>query len=109
LRDEQLAAAEAALRRGDQAVAAELLAPLAAAGVSRAQAMLGRMHEARAGRPNYFEAYVWYGMATRAGEPGASAQKDRVARELQPAEIEQAERVIKRWKPSAELAGGSPN
>jgi hypothetical protein len=110
VRDEQLAAAEEALRRGDQAAAAELLAPMAAAGVSRAQAMLGRMHEGRAGRPpNYFEAYLWYSMAARAGEPGASAHRDRVASKLQPAEIRQAEHVIERWKPGGEQVGVSPN
>jgi len=109
VRDEQLAAAEDAWRRGDQAAAAELLAPLATAGVPRAQAMLGRVHEARAGQqPNYFEAYVWFSIAARGGEPGAASLKDKVASKLQPAEIRQAEQIVERWKPRAEATGGTP-
>ena len=99
-RDEKLDAAEAALRRGDHATAAEMLAPWAAAGVPRAQALLGRTQEGRSGRQqNDFEAYVWYGVAARAGEPGAQTMKDKVAAKLQPAEIRQAEQLIERWKP----------
>ena len=109
LRDEQFAAAEDAWRRGDQAAAVELLKPLAAVGISRAQAMLARAHEAHTGRqPNYFEAYVWYSIAARGGEPGAASLKDKVAAKLQPAEIQQAERVVERWKPHADVTVSTP-
>ena len=71
--------------------------------------MLGRVHEARAGRqPNYFEAYVWYSMAARGGEPGAASLKDKVAAKLQPAEIRQAEQIVERWKPHADVTGSNP-
>jgi hypothetical protein len=99
-RDEQLDSAEAAMRRGDHRAAADLLAPWAAAGAARAQLLLGRVHEERGGRlTNHFEAYIWYAIAARAGEPGAAALKERAAARLQPAEIRQAEQVIERWKP----------
>jgi localization factor PodJL len=99
-RDEQVDAAEAAMRRGDHAGAIELLTPLANAGLTRAQALLGRTYEERGGRtPNNFEAYIWYSVAARGGESGASTLKDRVAGRLQPAEIRQAEQIIERWKP----------
>jgi TPR repeat protein len=103
VRDDQLDAAEAALRRGDATTAADILKPWAAAGVPRAQAMLGRAKEGRgAQQQSDFEAYVWYSMAARGGEPGAQALRDKVAVKLQPAEIRQAEQVIERWKPQAE-------
>ncbi|MEO8524626.1 MAG: protein kinase [Caldimonas sp.] len=107
-RDEQLDAADAALRRGDSGAAAQILAPLAAAGVTRAQAMLGRTQEARTGsQRSDFEAYVWYGVAARGGEPGAQSMKDKVAARLQPAEIRQAEKIVEHWKPRVEDAAGS--
>lgn len=98
-RDEQLDAADAALRRGEHAAAAEILAPLARAGVFRAQAMLGRAYEGTSG-PNadYFQAYVWYSVAARNGEPSASALRDKVAGKLQPAEIQQAGRLVETLK-----------
>lgn len=103
LRDDQLEAADLALRRGDTTAATELLAPWAAAGVPRAQVMLGRAHEGRGGRQQSdFEAYVWYSMAARSGEPGAQALREKVAVKLQPAEIRQADHLIESWKPRAE-------
>jgi serine/threonine protein kinase len=101
-RDEQIDAAEAALRRGDNASAAQMLAPWAAAGVPRAQALLGRAQEARSGGQQNFEAYVWYGIAARAGQPEALSLRDKVAAKLQPAEIRQAEQIIEHWKPRGE-------
>ena len=101
-RDEAIDAAEATLRRGDAIGAAQMLAPLAAAGASRAQVLLGRAQESRPNGPqNDFEAYVWYGIAARSGQAGAQAQRERVGAKLQPAEIRQANQIIERWKPRA--------
>jgi hypothetical protein len=102
-RDEQLGAAESALERGDFAAAATMAAPWAAVGVAHAQALLGRAKEAnRTHQRSDFEAYVWYSMAARGGEPGAQAMKEKVASRLQPAEIRQAEHVVEQWKPRTE-------
>jgi serine/threonine protein kinase len=107
-RDEQIDAAEAALQHGDIAVAANLLAPLAGAGIARAQALLGRVKEAGRGPlQSTFEAYIWFSLAARSGEPGAIAMRDRIAGKLQPAEIRQAEQLISRWKPRAEAIAGA--
>ena len=101
--EQQLEAADVALRRGDTATATQILTPLAAAGVAKAQALLGRAQESRPlGQRNDFEAYVWYSIAARNGEAGAAALRDKLASRLQPAEIRQAERIAERWKPSAE-------
>ena len=103
-RDDQLDAGDAALRRGDATGAAEIAAPWAAAGVARAQALLGRAQEARSKEQHSdFEAYVWYSIAARAANR-AQALKDKVAGRLQPAEIRQAEQIIERWKPRPEAA-----
>jgi serine/threonine protein kinase len=101
-RDEQIDAGEAALRRGDSANAAQLLAPWAAAGVPRAQALLGRAQEARSDGQQNFEAYVWYGIAARGGLSDAQGLRDKVGAKLQPAEIRQAEQIIDHFKPRAE-------
>ena len=104
-RDEQLDAAEAALRTGDAARAAQLAEPWADAGVARAQTLFGRVQEARAKEQrNDFQAYLWYSMAARRGEPTAQALKDKVAGRMQPAEIRQAEKLIDVWKPQPEPA-----
>jgi len=109
-RDEAIDAAEAALRRGDANAAAQLLAPLAAAGAARAQALLGRAQEARpAAQRSDFEAYVWYGIAARNGQAGAQSQRERVAAKLQPAEIRQADQIIERWKPRSEAVPSNAN
>ncbi|CAN5266384.1 hypothetical protein BH11PSE10_BH11PSE10_19140 [soil metagenome] len=110
--DEQLADAEAAINRREFAAAADLLTPLAQAGVSRAQALLGRAHEGRSDRlRSDFEAYLWYGIAARGGDGTALLQRDRVAARLQPAEVRQANQIIERWKPgetSANAASSAP-
>ena len=108
--DDQLDAADAALRGGDLAAATRMLTPLATAGIPRAQALLGRVKEAgRDQQRNAFEAYVWYSMAARNGEPGAQALRDRIAGTLQPAEIRQADQLIERWKPHHETTEGATN
>ena len=107
-RDEQLDAAEAALRAGDAARAGQLAEPWADAGVARAQTLFGRIQEARAKEQrNDFQAYLWYSMAARRGEPAAQALKDKVAGRMQPAEIRQAEKLIDVWKPRPE-PGAAP-
>jgi serine/threonine protein kinase len=93
--DDQIDAAAAALRRGDPAAAARILAPLAASGVTRAQLLLGRAQEQRADRQHSDnEAYMWYAAAARGGDPDAPALRDAVAIRLQPAEIRQANRAV---------------
>ena len=109
-RDDQLEAGEAALQRGDSVAATNILTPLAAAGVVRAQSMLGRAQEARPqGQRSDFEAYVWYSIAARSGDAGAAASRDKLAATLQPAEIRQAEQIAQHWKPrTAPTAASNP-
>jgi hypothetical protein len=92
---EQLARGEGALARGDYAGALEILRPLAQGGNTRAQIRLAEMYASGQGvSRNYNQAYIWYSLAARGGSTTASADRDRIAARLQPAEIKQADKVV---------------
>jgi transposase len=104
----QIDEAEAALRRGEGSAAARLLAPWAAAGNTRAQALLGRAKEALTGpQQSHMEAYMWLRLAARGGEAGAQALSEKVAVQLQPAEIRQADQLVEQWQPQAQARSGA--
>ena len=64
--------AEAALARGDYAIALQLFLPLGAQGHTTAQAKLGIMYEKGLGvSQNYAEAAKWYRLAADKGFGGA--------------------------------------
>jgi TPR repeat protein len=107
--DEKLKAAEVALQRGDTAAAIDRLKPLADAGVVHAQGLLGRAYERISGRMPSSLAYMWYSLAARHGEPGAAADRDRMAARLHDDEIAQANRQIEHFlKLHALPASGAP-
>ncbi|TAK39744.1 MAG: hypothetical protein EPO29_10595 [Betaproteobacteria bacterium] len=62
-----------------------------------AQLKLGEMYENGRGVPqNNFQAYYWYSAAVRGGNTGARVKKEQMAARLQPAEIQQAEKLVER-------------
>ena len=62
-----------------------------------AQFKLGEMYENGRGVPqNNFQAYYWYSAAVRGGNAGARVRKEQMAARLQPAEIQQAEKLVER-------------
>jgi len=64
-------------------------------GDSDAQTRLGDLYASGRGVPqNSFQAYVWYGVAARSGSAPARDKQGRLAAVLQPAEIQQADRLI---------------
>ncbi len=92
---EQLARGEAALARGEYDKALEIIRPLAQGGNVRAQDQLAGMYAGGMGvTRNYNQAYIWYSLAARGGSTTAPANRDRVARQLQPVEIRQADKLI---------------
>jgi len=92
---EPLAKAEGALARGDYAGAREILEPLAQGGNTQAQTRLAEMYASGQGvSRNFIQAYIWYSLATRGGSTTAPAERDRMARLLQPAEVKQADKVV---------------
>jgi hypothetical protein len=96
---EQLAKGEGALARGDYAGALEILRPLAQGGNTRAQIRLAEMYASGQGvSRNYNQAYIWYSLAARGGSSTAPAGRDRMAKLLQPAEIQQADKLVENWR-----------
>ena len=92
---EPLAKAEGALARGDYAGAREILVPLAQGGNTQAQVRLAEMYASGQGvSRNYIQAYIWYSLAARGGSTTAPADRDRMARLLQPVEVKQADKVV---------------
>lgn len=64
-------------------------------GNADARFRLGEMYAAGRGvKPNDNQAYIWFGLAARAGHAGAKARQEEVAAKLQRAEVRQADRVI---------------
>ena len=79
----------------DDARAAIWYRKAALQGNAEAQSRLGELYASGHGVPhNDFEAYVWFSAAVRGGNAAAKAQQDRVAKLLQPVEVEQAGKLV---------------
>ena len=97
---DKLAQGEAALARREYEKAYEILRPLAYGGNSRAQNKLAEMYAGGMGVPkNNNQAYIWYSLAAQGGSATAPAEREKIARLLQPVEIQQADTVVKNWRP----------
>jgi serine/threonine protein kinase/TPR repeat protein len=90
-----LAQAEQAAKRGNDAESLSLYRRAANEGSTEAQFRLGEMFATGKGvNQSNFQAYVWFSLAASAGHTGARARRDQVIINLQPAEIQQADRLI---------------
>jgi len=88
--------AEEASKRGNDAESAALYRKAANEGIVEAQYRLGEIYAAGRGvNQSNFQAYVWFSLAAGAGHGGAKTRRDQVVTSLQPAEIQQADRVIR--------------
>jgi tRNA A-37 threonylcarbamoyl transferase component Bud32 len=91
-----LALAEQARARGNDAEALALTRKAADQGNAKAQLALGEMYAAGRGVvQNNFQAYVWFSRAVRAGNVEAKARVEKVKAALQPAEVQQADRLLR--------------
>ena len=91
-----LALAEQARVRGNDAESLALYCKAADQGNAKAQLALGEMYAAGRGVPqNNFQAYVWFSRAVRAGNAAAKPRVEQVRAALQPAEIKQADRLLR--------------
>jgi serine/threonine protein kinase len=100
---ELLEKAQDALGKNDYVTALPLLRRLSAAGEPHAQALLGGLYERGAGiKQNTVDAYMWYSLAAKSGSGVARTERERVAANLQAAEIRQADRAVDKWKPVAD-------
>jgi TPR repeat protein len=91
-----IALAEQASKRGNEAESLTLYRKAANAGNAEAQFRLGEIYAAGRGVPqSNVQAYIWLSLAANAGHAGAKARRDQVAGALQPAEVQQADRVVR--------------
>jgi len=87
---------EEASRRGNDAESLALYRKAANAGIAEGQYRLGEIYAAGRGvTQNNSQAYIWLSLAANAGHVGAKARRDEVAKALQPAEIQQADRLVR--------------
>ena len=99
--------AEAAFDKGDYATAVRLWRPLADQGYGIAQSNLGLMYSKGYGVPqNYAQAHMWFNLAA-ANLPEterdlAVRNRDRVAAKMTPAQIAEAQKLAREWKPKPE-------
>lgn len=74
-------------------------------GIAKAQERLGLMLAQGEGTTiNLVEAYKWLALAGKADEPNAPAARDRIARQMSPAQIVEAKQAADAWSPKAEMS-----
>lgn len=65
-----------------------------------AQRKLGFMYERGDGvQPDYVQAYMWYSLGTANGTKPGSLRRDALAKRMTPEQIEEAEQLVRGWKP----------
>jgi TPR repeat protein len=93
--------ANAALKRRDYATAVLLNRPLAEQGDANAQYNLGTFYDNGLGVPlEKVRAYMWFSLSAAQGRDGAAAFRDLIARRMTPAQIAEAQKFARDWKPN---------
>ena len=93
--------ADAALKRRDYASALRLIRPLAEQGDANAQYNFGVFYDNGLGVPqDKVRAYMWFNLSAAQGRDGAAAFRDLIARRMTPAQIAEAQRLAREWKPN---------
>jgi TPR repeat protein len=92
---------EAAYQSGNYSVALRLWRPLAERGEAAAQFNLGVMYNNGSGVPkDYASAYMWFSLAAARGDQTAAEYRDAVEKSMSPAQIAEAQRLTREWRPS---------
>ena len=95
--------ADAALKRRDYATAVRLNRPLAEQGNANAQYNLGTFYDNGLGVPlDKVRAYMWFSLSATQGREGAAAFRDLIARRMTPAQIAEAQKLAREWKPNTQ-------
>ena len=90
----------AAYQREDYATAFREFKSLAETGAAEAQNILGVMYDKGQGVPqDYVQAYMWLTLAAAQGVKQAPEARDRLARQMSSAQIEEAQQLAHEWKP----------
>ena len=95
--------ADAAVKRRDYATAVRLIRPLAEQGNANAQYNLGTFYDNGLGVPqDKVRAYMWFSLSAAQGREGAAAFRDLIARRMTPAQIAEAQKLAREWKPNTQ-------
>jgi TPR repeat protein len=66
----------------------------------QAFAKLGWMYaQGRGVLQDFIQAHMWYNLAAVQGEPRAAEARDALTKEMTPAQIAEAQRLAREWKP----------
>ena len=72
----------------------------AAQGIARAQYSLGTLYSNGDGVPQDFvQAHKWYSLAGANGNKNAATRRDALVKRMTPAQIDEAQRLAREWKP----------
>lgn len=86
----------AAYNRGDYVPAIRLFRPLAKEGNPKAQNVIGVMYRKGEGVPRSLtRAFMWFSFAARHGDAAAKAELHEVSNSMTPAEMSQAEKMMR--------------
>jgi len=95
--------ADAALKRRNYPTAVRLILPLAEQGNADAQYNLGVLYDNGLGLPqDKVRAYMWFNLSAAQGREGAAAFRDLIARLMTPAQIAEAQKLAREWKPNTQ-------
>ena len=93
--------ADAAIKRRDYTTALRLIRPLAEQGDASAQYNLGVFYDNGLGVPqDLVRAYMWFTLSAAQGKEGAAVFRDLIARRMTPAQIAEAQKFAREWKPT---------
>ena len=86
--------------RGDYTIALKEWRPLAEQGNAEAQFQLGWMYTEGEGVPrDYVQAHLWFNLSAEQGHENARTVRDRLAARMPPAQLAEAQRLAREWKP----------
>ena len=95
--------ADAAIKRRDYATALRLIRPLAEQGDANAQYNLGVFYDNGLGVPqDKVRAYMWLNLSAAQGREGAAAFRDLIARLMTHAQVAEAQKLAREWKPNTQ-------
>ena len=87
--------------RKDDAEAAKWFGKAADQGDVQAQLKLGLMYEVGRGIPqDYVLAHMWLNLAASKGDPQAETFRETIASKMTPAQVAEAQRLAREWKPT---------
>ena len=93
--------ADTAIKKRDYATALRLIRPLAEQGDATAQYNLGIFYDNGLSVPqDPISAYMWFSLSAAQGKEGAATFRDLIARGMTPAQIAEAQKLAREWKPT---------